>query len=382
MNTPDRVFFGFLVAGMLTLGAGLVAWARPVELSFSREDIQRQVDAKLPIEADKGPFHVRVTSAEVQLRADTRLGVVAGFHADAAGRTADGQATLSGVLVYEPGEGAFYLRQAALETVKAEIGRVSPDDAASTGRVRQAVRSLGQAVLEYTGLDDNLAALRSASVEAFQERATHATSEVLARVLDGHPVYRLDQGRVRHRAARLVLQRIDVTGDAMVVTLDLRDAAWRVIGWVVVALGAVALITYIAALLSNDDRLDGRTSRTGFASGAWFPDDCCLAAAVFDATPDTGCCLAEAASAFEVPDCFVATASLQAEDRPAHPDLVALRALRDQVLARSAPGRLFSRLYYRWGRYPAAMIRGRPLPCWVVRTLLVQPMARLARHIL
>ncbi|WP_426959448.1 CFI-box-CTERM domain-containing protein [Muricoccus radiodurans] len=91
---------------------------------------------------------------------------------------------------------------------------------------------------------------------------------------------------------------------------------------------------------------------------------------------DAGCCLAEVACGGV--DCFVATAAL---GRAEHPDLNALRAFRDQVLMRSAPGRLFCRLYYRWGMYPARAIRGRPLACLIVRTGLVQPLARLARRV-
>lgn len=91
------------------------------------------------------------------------------------------------------------------------------------------------------------------------------------------------------------------------------------------------------------------------------------------------CCLAEAASGIGSPDCFVATASLRSED---HPDLNSLRALRDRVLAKSGPGLLFIRLYYRWGAYGAAFIRHRPLARLVVRETVVRPAARLSRRLL
>lgn len=100
------------------------------------------------------------------------------------------------------------------------------------------------------------------------------------------------------------------------------------------------------------------------------------------AATEGGCCLASSVLGSLSFDCFVATASLQPADARTHPDLVALRALRDTVLQRSAAGRAFTRLYYRWGRYPARAIQGRPVARFIVREGLVRPMAQLARYVL
>jgi hypothetical protein len=91
---------------------------------------------------------------------------------------------------------------------------------------------------------------------------------------------------------------------------------------------------------------------------------------------DAACCLAEAS--FGGLDCFVATAAL---GRPDHPDLDALRGFRDRWLRRSAAGRLFTRFYYRWGRYPAALIRHSGALRFLVRRGLVGPLAALARRV-
>lgn len=98
---------------------------------------------------------------------------------------------------------------------------------------------------------------------------------------------------------------------------------------------------------------------------------------VGDVIPDAGCCLAEAAAGIATPDCFLATAALGA---PSHPDLDSLRGYRDHVLAKNRAGLLFIRLYYRWGRHAAAAIRGKPVPCFLVREGLIRPLARLARR--
>jgi len=68
--------------------------------------------------------------------------------------------------------------------------------------------------------------------------------------------------------------------------------------------------------------------------------------------PDVDCCLADS-----IFDCFVATAAF--EDYEA-PEVRTLRAYRDEVLSQSISGRTFTRVYYYAGRYPAAVIRGRP----------------------
>ena len=89
-------------------------------------------------------------------------------------------------------------------------------------------------------------------------------------------------------------------------------------------------------------------------------DCCCIVAEVFDGP------------------CFVATA--------AHGDVAAepvrtLRAYRDQRLARSYPGRVFTKVYYRYGRYGARALRAFPVLKPVVR-LALRPLVAWARFAL
>ena len=74
--------------------------------------------------------------------------------------------------------------------------------------------------------------------------------------------------------------------------------------------------------------------------------------------------------------CFVATATM---GDPNHPDVVALRELRDRVLERSAPGRALVRAYAVVGPAAAGALRRSPLMRYLSRVLLVKPLASMAR---
>ena len=94
--------------------------------------------------------------------------------------------------------------------------------------------------------------------------------------------------------------------------------------------------------------------------GRWYDDaDCCCAVTeVFDGP------------------CFVATAAHDG-DATAEPVRV-LRAYRDQRLARHAPGRAFTYVYYRYGCYGARVLRRFPVLKPVVRFAL-RPVVAYAR---
>jgi hypothetical protein len=77
-------------------------------------------------------------------------------------------------------------------------------------------------------------------------------------------------------------------------------------------------------------------------------------------------------------DCFVATACYG--DVTSAP-VVTLRAYRDEVLARTACGRAFSRAYYRVGPYPAAFIRHRPRARALTRRMLSPVVAHAQRRL-
>jgi hypothetical protein len=55
-----------------------------------------------------------------------------------------------------------------------------------------------------------------------------------------------------------------------------------------------------------------------------------------------------------------------------------LRAYRDQRLARTYPGRVFTKVYYRYGRYGARFLRAFPVLKPVVR-LALRPLVAYAR---
>ncbi|WAM28495.1 CFI-box-CTERM domain-containing protein [Myxococcus sp. NMCA1] len=73
--------------------------------------------------------------------------------------------------------------------------------------------------------------------------------------------------------------------------------------------------------------------------------------------------------------CFVATVAFG----EGAPELVAFRAYRDDVLRKSAPGRVFIRGYYRWGPDVAAWVSRRPVAREGVRWVLRRVYGRLTR---
>ena len=87
-------------------------------------------------------------------------------------------------------------------------------------------------------------------------------------------------------------------------------------------------------------------------------DCCCIVGEVFDGP------------------CFVATAAHG--DASAEPVRI-LRSYRDQRLARHYPGRVFTKVYYRYGRYGARFLRRFPVFKPVVRIALT-PAAAWARR--
>ena len=72
--------------------------------------------------------------------------------------------------------------------------------------------------------------------------------------------------------------------------------------------------------------------------------------------------------------CFIATAACGS---PYAPEVDLLRGFRDQVLAPSAPGRAFIRLYERFSPPLANWIAGKPAMRTAVRKLLIRPLARI-----
>lgn len=118
---------------------------------------------------------------------------------------------------------------------------------------------------------------------------------------------------------------------------------------------------------------------------------CCLFEAMTEGAGEAGnlCCFLEAVSAVDAP-CYVATASIgfDPENRShdelhrTHPDLVLLRRFRDQVLSKSRGGRAFTAFYYRFGRYPARVVRRSALLRVVSRTVVVRPLVAMAKVIL
>jgi len=77
--------------------------------------------------------------------------------------------------------------------------------------------------------------------------------------------------------------------------------------------------------------------------------------------------------------CFIATAALGS---PYHPALDVLRRFRDEVLLRSAPGRIFVKQYYRWSPPLAAIVANYRVVRWATLRCIVFPAISVSRRTL
>jgi hypothetical protein len=89
---------------------------------------------------------------------------------------------------------------------------------------------------------------------------------------------------------------------------------------------------------------------------------------VTDSIGDIQCCCIVDEVFDGIGDCFIATAANN--DNLVAPQVTTLRAYRDQRLSQYAAGRIFTTLYYRYGRYGARFLRRYPALKPVVRTAL------------
>lgn len=118
-----------------------------------------------------------------------------------------------------------------------------------------------------------------------------------------------------------------------------------------------ALVAGLSAIgLSGSASADDDVEATGWGDGGW------------GTTPWGG----------SSEDCFIATAAYGSAD---HDCVLELRAFRDEVLARSAPGRLFIRTYYRCSPPVARWIARTDRRKRLTRRLFIRPITKITNHV-
>jgi len=239
------------ISSLLGAGAlGLIGYgiAHPtVTIRIAQDDLQRRVDARLPIEGSRVGVAYEVTRALVTLRPEGRIGVEADVTASALNRRADMTLAGSGVLVYR--NGAFFLDAFKVEQAipRAVDEALVEEDPAPNGRLAEAIGRIGlkdraAKALETAGVKDG-AAFLTARKEAVVAAAKEKGGAMLAETLQTHPVYRLKDSDMRQSLAKVALQDARVEDGAVVVELNVM----RLAGWIV--LYGVALLLCVLAFV-------------------------------------------------------------------------------------------------------------------------------------
>ena len=169
----------FILLSLLSCTAQ-VAHAWTIELT--EDELQTKVNRALPIEKKKLLFTVRVSSIDVELKEGSeRVGLVADMEIKTPHlSTGKGRAYIDGKLVYNPADGAFYLREPRVTEVKFE-----------------------NIPVQYHRL-----------VGKILQRA-------ITRRLAKTPVYKLNDNKTKHQVAKILLKSVRVVDQKLVLELGL-----------------------------------------------------------------------------------------------------------------------------------------------------------------
>ncbi|MEO1251923.1 MAG: DUF1439 domain-containing protein [Pseudomonadota bacterium] len=181
-----------VIAGLLVIGAGAFFLLRDTTytLKFSETDLRAQLEDRLPFSEDYlFIFNVTLENPRVDLiegsdRIAGGLDTVVNVKLGDEPLPISGAIDLSGGLRYAPEEGAFYLTDPRIETVR------------------------------LAGVPDRHA-----------NRANSALSLALAEFYRERPIYILSDDDMRQRAARLVLRDIEVKNEVLHVELGMAPKA-------------------------------------------------------------------------------------------------------------------------------------------------------------
>jgi hypothetical protein len=233
------------VLSLCLLGYGLMH--PTVTIRLSRDEVQRRIDERLPLEGSRFGVAYSVGRAAVDLRKDGRIGVDADVSANALNRRADLLLAGNGELAYR--DGAFYIVgfKVTGAAPRAVDEPLADEDPAPKGRLSALVdglglRDRGAKALEASGIKDGaafLVARKDAVVATVRERG----AAMLAEAVESRPVYRLKDTDVRQSLARLALRDVRVEDGALAIDLNVMHAALRVLLYaaaLLLGLGAAA----------------------------------------------------------------------------------------------------------------------------------------------
>jgi hypothetical protein len=174
---------GFALVAVLALVGALIA--RPFEVRLTEADVQRQLDAHLPVRATHVGQTFAIETARVHFRPDGRVGI---------------EATL------------------AVDVGLANVHRTGSVVASARVELRGDAFYLASPLMERVQLDGH--------EQSGYGLAARAVAQLLARQLQDRPVYRLDPRRVARAGPLLALREVRVESGVLIAVLD-AGTLWR-----------------------------------------------------------------------------------------------------------------------------------------------------------
>lgn len=210
-----RIILFAVLAVVLLIGAGS-ALVGSVGVSVSEADIQKRVDAALPLTLSRLGGTVEVRTVALNTREDGTVEVSGSGDVRALGL--DGDVAFSGVsrIVYE--DGAFYLRDLGVEDV-----RITPT-AETAERVEGRKKLLSTAVQRLretvSGGDTESEEAFDAEGEALIALVKSRVAEAADRFISQTPVYDLKNGSFKVRMAAHALKGVSVNDAGITVEIS------------------------------------------------------------------------------------------------------------------------------------------------------------------
>ncbi|MEH6453951.1 MAG: DUF1439 domain-containing protein [Psychromonas sp.] len=158
-----------------------LSFSLPYTLKITEQELQKKLDAQLPIERKNNYLTAKIYDSTVELIEGTdQIAVFSNLDVNILGSfQGSGSAYVKGEISYEPSEGAFYIQNPTIVTLKV-------DDIP----------------------EEFLPEIQKMAQLSLQKAALH------------YPVFKLNQGDIEHKMAKAMLESIEVKEQTLLIKLN------------------------------------------------------------------------------------------------------------------------------------------------------------------
>jgi hypothetical protein len=216
------IIFGGVVLGALALIYLLVP---PINVTFSKEEMQERIAAHIPYEVETGLARILFREADVTLNDDNTVGVIAKF--DAAGFTLEGDGVGDVRSSIRYNDGRFYLADISKENIQFNFSKNSND---TIGEVGQTMKNLLKRETDEAEQGTDAARKeKMRGVNTFvEERLQKEAEEKLNVFLGSVPIYDLNRQDVGMKAVALALEDVVISSKGVIARLSVQTFIARV----------------------------------------------------------------------------------------------------------------------------------------------------------